>query len=342
MTPPHLPDDPSRQEGAADDLLGYVLDLLEADDIERVERRIESEPAFRERVEAARRQTAPLAADDNIAPPPGLADRTLEFVFAAAGRRPLVERDWVEAGTSRMRPLDFIVAITVLGLAITLLFPAIATIRGDQARVACADRLRDLGIALNLYADQENGYFPYIALDGPLSHAGVFSLALKQRDLIEDERSLLCPSANSGVAMLPDMDEYLQAQSSDDPYRRDWVRRNLAGSYGYGLGYRVAGNFFGPHRRIAGPLVADRPARSDDLADRDYVNSPNHDGRGQNVLFGDGQVRWLPGRVYGGDDLFRNRECEVEAGISFADTVIAVSEESPRDQPEAAAAPGSG
>jgi hypothetical protein len=306
-----------------EDILGYLLDALEPHEQDAIEKRIEQDPAFREEVEASRRLTFPLARDDHIEPPPGLAARTLAFtrttIFAAAAN------DWAEA-RSRMRPIDFAVAAGILCVAAMLVFPAIATIRGDQARVLCAEQLRNLGVALAMYAEQESDRFPYVDATGPMNNAGIFAVLLKSRELITDGRALVCPSANSAVALIPEVSEYLEERM--DPSRVANLRRNMAGSYGYVLGYQQDGTHRGfTFRNDSRPVMSDRPPRLEELLH--FMNSPNHQDRGQNVLYADGNVRWLPSRIFGRDDLFLNQKCEVGAGIGLSDIVIGVSESTP-------------
>ena len=53
-------------------------------------------------------------------------------------------------------------------------------------------------------------------------------------------------------------------------------------------------------------------------------NSPNHGGRGQNVLFGDGSVRWFRTRNAGphDPDLFLNNDQQPRPGVHVSDSVL--------------------
>ena len=310
-----------------EDILGYLLDSLEPDEQEAIERRIEQDAEFAREVERMRRTLLPLAEDDRIDAPSDLADRTCSltrYVVQASGRT-----EWTEA-RPRMRPIDFAVAAALLFVAATLVFPAIASIRGDQGRIGCANQLREIGVALAMYADQEGGRFPYVAADGPMNNAGIYSVLLKTRDLIDEESTLVCPAADSGMVIVPGLDDYLRA--FDDPGRVENLRRYMGGSYGYTLGYQVDGRHDGfVPRDDRQPVVSDRPARA---SEGRFFNSPNHGDQGQNVLFAGGHVMWIPSRVYGKDDLFRSHDFRIGAGINSSDTVIGVSEATPFSQLE--------
>lgn len=312
-----------------DDLVGYLLDALSAEEEAQVERRLEQDPGLAKELDRLRRVMVPLADDDCIEPPDGLANRTLEFVREASLPAAAARREWNHESRALMRPVDFAVAAGLLCIAAMLVLPAIATIRGDHGRVLCADQLRQVGVSLAMYADNENGQFPYVDSDGPMSYAGVFTVSLQAKDLLTDERQFVCPSAKSALVHIPrSLEEYLS--TLQNPSRALYQRRHLSGSYGYSLGFHENGRHRGATLSGLHPLISDRPPRDHEIA---YVNSPNHDGKGQNVLYGGGNVRWLPSRIYGRDDLFRNSDCQIGAGIGASDAVIGVSEASPYPSP---------
>lgn len=309
----------------SDDIIGYVFDALEPREQDDIEKRLDVDPAAKLELDRIRGVARLLAEDDHIEAPTGLADRAFANIKAMAAVPPPMA-DWVEP-SRRFRMVDIVVAASILLLATTLVFPAVAALRGDQARVGCAAHLRDMGVALAMYADQEHGQLPYVQATGPFNNAGVFSASLKTRDLLTDGKSLLCPSANNGVVLLPDIKQYLNAQKSN-PIQAERFRRYMAGNYGYVLGYNEASRHRGLNQSAGTrPVMSDRPPRD---GEEKVGNSPNHLGRGQNVLFLDGGVRWINSCSFGRDeDLFHNRETVVGAGLGIDDTVIGVSESVP-------------
>jgi len=312
-----------------EDLLGYLFDALELPEMERIERELENDPLARDRLEELRRVNRLLAEDDNIDPPMGLAANTLNLVqrqIVADDRAAVAVKEWGEPA-SKMRAVDFAVVASVLGLAAVLVFPAIATLRGDQARLACADGLRSLGVAINTYANTESGQLPFIAPNGVMGNAGAFTVALKERELITNVRHLICPGSNAGVVLVPSLDE-LQKAVTADPDRLPTLRRYMGGSYGYLMGFDQFGIYYG--RRLvdnAMPLISDRPPRGEEGISS--PNSPNHGYSGQNILFADGGVRWLPSPIWRGENYFINNAGTVAAGMSPSDLVLGMSEASP-------------
>src|SRR5436309_9956542 len=89
-----------------------------------------------------------------------------------------------------------------------------------------------------------------------------------------------------------------------------------------------AGDLHGPWQAPGSlwPILADRPP-----SDGTPGNSPNHGGAGQNVLFLDGHVRFVPGRTIGDpdDDIFLNRANTVAAGVDNRDVVLGASASRP-------------
>jgi len=309
-----------------EDLLGYLFDAVDAPEAERIERELEADPLARARLKDLRRLNPLLAKDDNIAPPMGLAADTLNLVqrTAVAADRAAI-REWSEP-SSKMRAVDFAVVASVLGLAAVLVFPAIATLRGDQARLTCADGLRALGVAINLYSNTEGGQLPYVAPNGPLNNAGSFTVALRQRELIPNLRHLICPASNVGVVMVPTFDEVERAAA--EPDRLKTLRHYMGGSYGYLMGYVQDDVYRG--RKISSepvPILSDRPPRDEEMLSS--PNSPNHGFAGQNVLFADGGVRWLPSPNWRSENFFQNNLGRVAAGLSPNDLVIGGSDASP-------------
>ena len=132
------------------------------------------------------------------------------------------------------------------------------------------------------------------------------------------------------MVQVPDQNEFLAAL--DEPVRTAQLRRHMGGSYGYLLGFVDGGRFAGfekssRQRADQQPVASDRPPRFDEMLSN--VNSPNHRGDGQNVLYADGNIRWLPSPRFASDNLFLNNSCTVGAGLNLRDTVIGVSEATP-------------
>jgi hypothetical protein len=106
------------------------------------------------------------------------------------------------------------------------------------------------------------------------------------------------------------------------------LRRTMGGSYGYTLGYFAEGRHCTPcnEGRSYYAVMSDSPSMH--LAE---LQSDNHGGLGQNVLFEDNHVRFIVNSVREGlgDRLFVNRRGLVAAGTDKEDAVIGSSASPP-------------
>jgi len=205
--------------------------------------------------------------------------------------------------------------------------PAIHQSRFQSQVDSCKANLRDLGVSLINYSQFHQGDFPAVPCEGKLAAAGIFAPTLLREGFLRGWQPLVCPSSplNRRIKRIPSLEE-LQAASED---RLRELRSLMSGCYGYSLGYvdeRGAYHNTKNLGRSQFALVADAPG-----ADQPGYQSLNHGGRGQNVLFEDGRVRFACCSKPDGsaDDIFVNRDGEVAAGIGPDDAVIAPSEARP-------------
>src|SRR5207248_5504900 len=103
--------------------------------------------------------------------------------------------------------------------------------------------------------------------------------------------------------------------------RFETLAGQLSGQYAYCLGYEQTGRLNGLRRSSDEflPIMADCAGRAD--------NSDNHGGRGQNVLYVGGQVRWCVRPTVGvnNDHVYVSYNNRVEAGVRRSDTVLGAS-----------------
>ena len=81
------------------------------------------------------------------------------------------------------------------------------------------------------------------------------------------------------------------------------------------------------------PILADAPANNERCQPRG--NSGNHGGRGQNVLYVSGAVRYCTTRTVGmdRDDIYLNLDQRVNAGLNSRDTVLGAGATQPLQCP---------
>ncbi len=330
------------------DLLGYLADALEPDERLAIEESLRRDSALKEELRYVRRQLEVLHDTGlDYEPPPGLASRTLELIaqqeHPVTGTAPL-EDNRVEFDPARKRnrrgevarePLtpamrswrfvDIAVAAAVCLAAAGLVFPLLNISRSNARVMACANNLREVGMAMTQYSEHQNGFFPRVAETGSLAAGGIYAPTLLAGGYVTDPRTFICPGsslADDASLRIPTVAE-LQAASGEQLTE---LHRRMGGSYGYALGYRQAG-VYRPTRNLyrdTFALVADEPSE-------DCSSSPNHSGKGHNVLLEDGHVVFLKScRLVGSmDDIFTNDDGKAAAGCHVNDAVIVRSDVSP-------------
>jgi len=208
-----------------------------------------------------------------------------------------------------------------------VIFPAISQSRYLAQVSSCKNNLRQIGIALESYADQFAHHYPFGAVSGPAAIAGIYAPVLIESEFIADPATFVCPSNPSDAASMPRLSRVRDAL--EDVQLLSRLAPSLGGSYAYSLGFRDRGDYLAPSRkRLAGRAISgDRPNRARE-GSVGKSNSPNHGGRGQNVLCAGGHVKFLtrPEECTGCDNLFISTRNRVEPGLNGGDVVLGVSE----------------
>jgi prepilin-type processing-associated H-X9-DG protein len=316
-----------------ENLIGYLLDALDPETQREVEAYLHRDPRGRQRLAELRQALAPLAADrDTIEPPPTLVVRTLARVAEHCSRELPRAPAALGRGGAGSRPFwrraDALVAASILLVAVGLGVTGLLGFRESHDLVACQNNLREFYQALWHYSEQHHGQFPNVADSRPRDVAGLVVPILTSAGQLPRGATYRCPASSEQAAPTLTLEQVRDL--TDEEFQR--LAPRLACCYGYSLGYRDAdGVCHGPRFDPADPN-AQLPLMSDcppvDLA---LGNSRNHGGRGQNVLFMDGHVRFCTTRNVGvnGDDIFVNWDNRVEAGRDALDTVLGRSNAHP-------------
>jgi prepilin-type processing-associated H-X9-DG protein len=308
-------------------LAGYLLGCLEPAERRRVEQQLQNDPELRKKLEELRQVLKPLASDREAAPPGGLWKRTMARIRKhgayALPDAPAVSPGQRGGGRRSWRRADILVAASLLICLGALIPPAVANLQRRAQRTACSDNMRKLGTGLVTYCSQNDppGSFPNPAHEKEPCNIAGFVLPILFEAGVAENIDLRCPGSDVPDPYLASASE-LRGLSEDEFNRR---APYLLGSYAYSIGYRVANQIFSPDLDdVPLAILADRPPS--DPSGLDYfLNSPNHNGTGQNVLFTDGHVEFIACRRPLGDDLYLNDEGRQEPGIGPRDTVLAPS-----------------
>jgi hypothetical protein len=319
-----------------ENLVGYLLKALDTDEQHEVERYLREHPEAHKRLEQLRGGLDLLARDAGDGEPPAdLWIRTLARVAEHKCRTlpaaPPADRAAAVPRGSWWRRADVLVAalllIVVGGLGVT----AVARLIPDRHVVECANNLREFDKALEAYADNHNGQYPWVGEKPPRNFAGSFVPALNEARVMPPGLSVSCPG---DTPRPPDSYTFADLERlTPDEFRA--VSRRLAGCYAYSLGYQEPGGLMllGLTRAMDGllPIMSDAPPAHDNGNEVSPGNSTNHGGKGQNVLFRDGHVEFRTQRTVGpgDDDIFLNAEQRVAAGRGPRDAVLGRSDAVP-------------
>ncbi len=343
-----------------ENLLGYVLGALDAQEQRDVQTAIDADPQLEERLLEIKNAMSPLDYIETAGPRPGLARRTCERVSSNHFDVPITRaschrfardnsptdsfnrqesnltqtnpNNHLKISASQRRNLlrtstwslpDFLVAVALMAIIAGVLFPAISYTRYNSRLTCCQNNLQQLGMSLLKFSDTNDGRFIEIPLTGPLAVSGSFAPILKDAGFVDDDTLFAC----AGVAANCTDDALvhiptLEAVKTATGARLVHLQRTMAGHYGYTLGYCTTEGYCPPKNlgRTNVVLLADTPSLN--LTGR---ISRNHGGYGQNCFFEDGHVQFISGDSIGDDAIFVNDSNLVAPGCRPDDNVIAPS-----------------
>ncbi len=308
-----------------DEILDYALGRHEILDRRRIDLALEAEPRLVDRVERLRDSLQRLLDDGDVAdPPPELARRTVAFVARHRRRPSLTDQMPLRVP---FRWADFAVAASIFLAGVLTLIPAIQRSRERMNQAGCVFNLQQLGNSLAQYASL-HPFLPYPPWHRPDAHPGTFAVILHDAGVLDNAALLDCPCngpcTHAGRELISfDQVDHIRRT---DPTRYQGM---LGWDYAYNVGYRHASGVPGPVEVVLAsrvPVLADKPDHDDFRAIK-AGNSPNHGGRGQNVLFGDGSVHWFLTRRIGPQDpdVFLNNENQPLPGLTPLDSVLVPS-----------------
>lgn len=298
----------------ASDQLDYVLGQLEGSSREQADAEVAADPDLAEVLDRLGRAVHLLIDDGDrdgeaIKVPDHLLLRTRAFVAEHGRRRTIL--DFVPT-TVPFRWADIAVAAGIFLAGLLTLVPAMQRSKDRMAQAGCGFNLRQLGISLAQYAGLHHQY-PYGPADQPNAVAGTYAVTLQDSGMLQDLNTLDCPCNGSCD------------QASPKPRSPESYRKMLEGDYAYHVGYRNGSGRPGPvfaNYSAHLPILADQPPH-----ERGIIlegNSPNHRGRGQNVLFTDGHITWHTTRQVSplDLDLFLNENQRPAPGVDVNDAAL--------------------
>jgi prepilin-type N-terminal cleavage/methylation domain-containing protein len=214
--------------------------------------------------------------------------------------------------------VELLVVIGIIALLISILLPALNAAKERANRVKCSSNLRQIGQGLLLYANDNKGVYPRTPANttgtytcftaggtstatdpfgtgGPTVNDVTAALFLLVRNADINPEVFICPSSNQEKDTLNNKPANLRCNFTSN--------QNLSYSYtnpypadaAIGVGYKVNGNVPADFAICADRNDGDQIMTVNSASaasEQKKINSKNHEGDGENVLFNDGHCEW--------------------------------------------------
>ena len=196
--------------------------------------------------------------------------------------------------------VELLVVIAIIGILASMLLPTLGRAREEARKAKCKSNLRQIGLGIQMYANDFNDYMPLDLEEGvsrgetdPMS-----SLALLYPEYVSSRMIFQCPSTGDNLADMSAGDSF-----SPQPPAGETGGGGKVSSYGYD----DTKNMLMATNTSEIAILADAPQRdgSGTLAD---ANSMNHFNKGQNICYLDGHIEWRnsPQGGLDGDNIFES------------------------------------
>lgn len=95
--------------------------------------------------------------------------------------------------------VELMVVIAIIAILVGLLLPALGSAKARARQIACLSNLRQIGLAMTLYADDHQGWLPTTTHGGATNQSWIFTLASYLGDV---DSIRICPADPHGAARL--------------------------------------------------------------------------------------------------------------------------------------------
>ena len=206
--------------------------------------------------------------------------------------------------------VELLVVIGIIAVLIAILLPALTRAKESANKTVCTSNMRQLGVALMMYANDNKGMLPWPGSSDPWSESWAMAL-LNKKYIPQGSEAALAGNGGSPILNCP-----------SDVVPRRWGNASAymanAGHWQYWCGWINP-----PVGKACRITKIKRPSefiylfeRADDSAIlgpsgysywyADLQISPHRtktDPKGSNVVFGDGHAAWVTGKMLGANDL---------------------------------------
>ncbi len=222
----------------------------------------------------------------------------------------------MQKGRKGFTLIELLVVIAIIAILAAMLLPALSRAREQARRSACISNLKQLGIALLIYAQDWGGWFPYHDFDDAAKWSGTegystgyitskpnVSLALLTGQIdpstpdfetsryVTDYKLFICPGSSLDKPYRVPGALYRATWRNPDEtttyhYYAAISNRESSCSYTYALGLNLQ-----THPDTA--IMTDDPKSTYWYSWRLFRQESNHGVEGLNVLYVDGRAKWV-------------------------------------------------
>lgn len=308
-------------------IFDYCIGIATDDQIKEAQSLISSNKHAQDLYDILTAAISPLDMLENETCPDNLVEATIQRLTDSAASshirlRQLIAQQQthtINAKGARFRKIADLVSVAAIILFVAgVYFAPLRNMREKSWQTACASQMRRISQGIQTYSSEHDGRVPSVATaagapwwkvgyQGEENHSNTRHMWLLAKNGYVDPTDFVCPGKRQGRAVK--FDPAKAAEYNDFP-----ARRYVTYSFRVMCDKPITLEVFGPK-----VLMSDLNPHFD-MSIKNYSgsftvklktsdsnrNSPNHNRRGQNVLFGDGHVDFKTRRCLGksDDDIF--------------------------------------